>query len=61
LELLDGKTWRYWMRKVGAFGWKFFEILDEKSGAFGWENFEILDEKSWSFWMVKVSGVGSEG
>jgi hypothetical protein len=33
LELLDGKLW---MRKVGAFGWK---------------NLEILDEKSWSFWM----------
>jgi hypothetical protein len=41
--MLDGKSWRYWMRKVGAFGWK---------------KLEILDEKSWSFWMEKVGDTG---
>jgi hypothetical protein len=25
--MLDGKSSRYWMRKVGAFGWKKFEVL----------------------------------
>jgi hypothetical protein len=58
------------MRKIGVFGWKKFEMLDEKSwefldgkslrcwmrkvGVFGWKKFEMLDEKNWSFWMEKV-------
>jgi hypothetical protein len=29
-----------------------------KVGAFGWKKLEILDEKSWSFWMEKVGDTG---
>jgi hypothetical protein len=39
------------MRKIGVFGWKKFEMLDEKS-------WEFLDGKSLRCWMRKIGVFG---